>query len=174
MEVSLLTPKCTLVPAKFFDPSSATEVLEKVARLSTMDEVKYVDVPQYDAVLVYSESVEDQYSKIISEDGIAGGTGEAKPEMFYILRDLSRCEDYNRILATYADGHLYLAIAQGDTLLLSNVYKAVDFTTAEYFIFLAMKSLQLNPEVSTICWRMPISEEEEMSLYRYFKSVEQF
>ena len=46
------------------------------------------------------------------------------------------------------------------------------FTTSEYFIFLAMNSLQLNPEVSTICWRTPIGPEDEMSLYRYFKSVE--
>ena len=39
-------------------------------------------------------------------------------------------------------------------------------------IFLEMKSLQLNPEISTICWRHAIGAEEEMSLYRYFKSVE--
>ena len=42
-----------------------------------------------------------------------------------------------------------------------------------YNIFLAMKKLQLNPEVSTICFRTPLDEEEEMSLYRYFKNVEQ-
>ena len=63
-------------------------------------------------------------------------------------------------------------MAQGKTLLLANVYKAVDFTTAEYFLFLALKTLQLNPEVSTISWRTPLSSEEEMSLYRYFKAVE--
>ena len=49
----------------------------------------------------------------------------------------------------------------------------MDFTTAEYFIFLSLKRLQLNPEVSTISWRTPITAEEEMSLYRYFKAVEQ-
>ena len=37
-----------------------------------------------------------------------------------------------------------------------------------------MKSLQLNPEVSTVCTRMPLSAEQEISLYRYFKAVEQF
>ena len=35
-----------------------------------------------------------------------------------------------------------------------------------------MKSLQLNPEVSTITWRTPIDLEDEMSLYRYFKAVD--
>ena len=71
------------------------------------------------------------------------------------------------------DGYLYLAIAQGKTLLLCNSYEAPDFTTAQYFIFLAMKKLQLNMEVSTICFRTPLNEDEEMSLYRYFKNVEQ-
>jgi hypothetical protein len=71
------------------------------------------------------------------------------------------------------DGVLYLVIAQGKSLLLCNSYQAPDFTTAEYFIFLAMKKLQLNPEVSSICFRTPLSEEDEMSLYRYFKSVDQ-
>jgi hypothetical protein len=38
---------------------------------------------------------------------------------------------------------------------------------------MAMKKLQLNPEVSTICFRTELQEEQEMSLYRYFKNVEQ-
>jgi hypothetical protein len=71
------------------------------------------------------------------------------------------------------DGVLYLVIAQGKSLLLCNSYMAPDFTTAEYFIFLAMKKLQLNPEVSSICFRTPLTDEDEMSLYRYFKSVDQ-
>ena len=67
---------------------------------------------------------------------------------------------------------VYLTVAQGKSLLLCNSYQAPDFTTAEYFIFLAMKRLQLNPEVSTIAFRTSLTEEEEMSLYRYFKNVE--
>ena len=71
------------------------------------------------------------------------------------------------------DGYLYLTIAQGKSLLLCNSFQAPDFTSAEYFIFMVLKKLQLNPEVSTICFRTPLTEDQEMSLYRYFKSVEQ-
>ena len=39
-------------------------------------------------------------------------------------------------------------------------------------IFLVMKKLQLNPEVSGIVFRTPLTQEMEMSLYRYFKAVE--
>ena len=62
--------------------------------------------------------------------------------------------------------------SQGRNLLLANVFRAVDFTTAEYFLFMAVRKLQMNPEVSTVYFRTPLREDEEMSLYRYFKSVE--
>lgn len=94
------------------------------------------------------------------------------PEIYDILVHLPECPEYNKILCSLKDGILHIAIAQGKTLLLANWFSAPDFTTAEYYIFLAMKSLQLNPEVSTITWRTPIDLEDEMSLYRYFKAVD--
>ena len=89
-----------------------------------------------------------------------------------MLRDLPGIQDYNKILASWKEGRLYLAIAQGNGLLLANSFEAPDFTTAEYYIFLALNQLQLNPEVSSIYWRHKISSEDEMSRYRYFRSVE--
>ncbi len=170
MEISLLTGKCTLVPSNFFDPSSEREALAEVAALQESDTVAHVEVPWFGAVLVYCDRADDSVAKIIS-DGSAGQT-VVRPELYYVLRDLAVCRDYNKILCSWQDGLLSLGIAQGRSLLLANVYEAEDFTTAEYYLFLAMKSLQLNPEVSTVCWRSQLGAEEEMSLYRYFKSVE--
>lgn len=113
-------------------------------------------IPQYDAVLIYSVS----------------GGDFSLPEIYYLLRDLPSCREYNKILCSWKSDTLYLAIAQGKTLLLANSFKAKDFVTAQYYIFLAMKSLQLNPEVSTLCLKGSVGDEEELSLYRYFKSVE--
>ena len=158
MEVSILTPACTLVPTHFFNTTSARDLLAEVASLKGDEVVKWVDVPRYDAVLVYAVPSEDV---------------EAMPELYHVLEALPLCRDYNKIVASHKEGNLYLAIAQGGSLLLANVFEAPDFTTAEYYIFLALKQLQLNPEVSTICLRSFIGPEEEMSLYRYFKSVEQ-
>jgi hypothetical protein len=36
-----------------------------------------------------------------------------------------------------------------------------------------MKKLQLNPEMSSIYFRTPLDQDQEMSLYRYFRNVEQ-
>ena len=175
VEISLLTPKVALVPELFFDASDARTALSEVSCVREGDKIATIPVPQYGAVLVYSNSIDESLSRVISQTVFRkdGAPVEVLPEMYYVLRDLGNCHEYNRIVASYRDGRLYLAIAQGGNLKLCNVFDAVDFTTAEYFIFLSMKSFQLNPEVSTIAFRTALSEEEKMSLYRYFKAVEE-
>ena len=148
----------TLVPSHFFDPATAREALCEVAQLKDGDAVGYVEIPQYDAVLVYTQ------------DGDSAVSG--RPATCRILTRLPDCPEYNKILCSQLDGRLYLAVAQGKNLLLANSFPARDFTTAEYFIFLSLNSLQLNPEISTICWLSRLDAEDEMALYRYFKAVE--
>ena len=148
----------TLVPSHFFDPAAAREALAQVADLKDGDVVKHIDIPQYDAVLVYTPDGDS----VVSET----------PEIFRILTRLPLCPEYNKILCSLREGQFYLAVAQGKSLLLANSFPARDFTTAEYFLFLALNSLQLNPEISTVCWLSQLDAEDEMSLYRYFKAVE--
>ena len=162
------TPKVALVPSEFFEAGSAREILSRTVLLDENDSVEYISMPEFSAVLVYSLSV-------ILSDALSLPKGEAKdpPELYNVLKALSAVTEHNRIVASYGDGVLSLAIAQGGNLLLANVFQAADFTTAEYFLFMAVRRLQLNPEVSTVHFLTTLSDEEEMSLYRYFKSVEQ-
>ena len=174
VEISLFTPKTALVPAQFYSHENRRKCLSDVVRLAETDYVDSVDMPEFGAVLVFSNSVGETLSKVLSESVLTvdGGRVSPLPEHFYMLKSLACLSEYNKIVASYMDGRLYLVIAQGGTLMLCNSFAAPDFTTAEYFIFLAMKKLQLNPEVSTICFRTPLDPDQEMSLYRYFKSVE--
>ena len=147
-------PKCTLVPARFFDETAPRCFLSEIFELEEDAEVEHKDVPQYDAVLVYEKT-------------------EARlPALSRVIDNLDGCAEYNKILADWKENTLSLAIAQGRNLLLANVFPAKDFITAEYHIFNALKSLQLNPEVSTVCFMEKLGEDNELSLYRYFKSVE--
>ena len=146
--------KCTLVPARFFDEGDARCILSDLYALTESETVATLEVPRYDAVFIYA-----------SEDGKA-------PVLYDLVNGLERCDGYNKILFHYGAGCLDLAIAQGERLLLANSFPAADFTTAEYYLFLAVKSLQINPEVSSVTVASELTPEEEMSLYRYFKSVE--
>ena len=175
VEISLLTPKVALIPNHFFSAQEVRSALGEVVALRDSDAVDYVDSPAYASVLAYSNSIDESLSRAVSQTVFTTSGDHARilPEMYYILSDLGKCADYNKILASYMDGYLHIAIAQGKSLLLANVFEAVDFTTAEYFIFLSMNRLQLNPEISTICFRTPLTPDQEMSLDRYFKGVEQ-
>ena len=175
VEVSVFTPKCALMPLHFHHPLHVRKNLAEVVNIGEDDPVGYVEVPEYAAVMLYSNAIGETLSKVISETVLKldGTKQNPLPELYYMLSELKNLNDYNKILASYADGYLYLVIAQGKSLLLCNSFAAPDFTTAEYFIFLALKKLQLNPEVSAITFRTPLAEDQEMSLYRYFRNVEQ-
>ena len=174
VQISLFTPKSTLVPVNFYDPESLKDILSSVCSISESDVVDAVEVPELGAVLVYSNDIGENLSKLISEmvHRNDGAIVRILPEHYYMLKALDSINDYNKIIASYSDGYLYLVVAQGKSLQLCNSFKVPDFTTAEYFIFLALKKLQLNPEVSSIYFRTQLEQEQEMSLYRYFKSVE--
>lgn len=159
---SLFTPKVTLVPTQFFNESQARATLEDVAAVQPQDRVEFEPVPEYGAIMVYA----------LPGGEPAGETGKVLPELWYVLRDLPSCGDYNKILCSWREDWLNIAVARGCSLLLANVFRAADFTTAQYYIFMVTKKLQLNPEQSSICFRTPLEHEQEMSLYRYFKAVE--
>ena len=175
VEISLLTPKVALVPESFFAEESAAQALAEVAQTGKDDVVEWVAVPEVGAVLLYSLSIGESLSRVLAQTVLKEDGSQARvlPEMYYLIRTLGSVEDYNKIVASWRDGWLHLVIAQGKSLRLANVFQAPDFTTAQYFLFLAMKRLQLNPEVSTVNFRTPLDMDSSMSLYRYFKAVVQ-
>lgn len=143
-----------MVPTRYYDEKDPRCFISEVSVLD--DDVKLSSVPidAYDAVLVYEDR------------------GAGAPKLYDLLKAAPSCPDYAKILACYEDGVLSLVVAMGAELLLANVFDAPDFTTAEYFIFSVMKSLQLNPEVSVIRFMSILEEADKMSLYKYFSSVE--
>ena len=175
VEVAMFSPKCTLVPAQFFVPEAARQVLSEVVEIKEEDSVEYVPVPEFAAMLLYSATPAGSLPRVVAETVLMEDGNKARPlpELYYMLKALRDIPEYNKILASYKDDYLYLVVAQGKSLLFCNTFKAFDFTTAQYFIFLTLKKLQLNPEVSSIFFRTTLEEDQELSLYRYFKNVEQ-
>jgi len=174
VEISAFTHKFTLVPEQFFRKEYARAALSDVVTLCENDLVEYVPLENLGAVAVYSNAMGESLSKAISSMILTtdGNSGRVFPELYWLLKNLDGISDYNKVLASYAAGRLFLVVSQGRTLLLASSYEAPDFTTAEYYIFAALKKFQLNPELSSIYLRTPVTHEEEASLYQYFKSVE--
>ena len=140
-----------LVPSSFYNEDCAREYIAQVVDISKDAEVNSVFMPQYDAYFIYS--------------------GDRKPELYRVLDRLGTLPEYNKILCHWDGETLSLGIGQGKSLLLSNTYRAGDFVSVMYFVLLALKSLQLNPEMSTICFMSELSSDDKILLYHYFKSV---
>lgn len=147
-----MTPKFTLVPSELFSEDSAREILSEVVLLEKGEPLSFLEIKAYNAVLVYA--------------------GATRPAVYDMIMSLFKLRDYNKILASFSDGCLHLVIAQGDRLVFCNSFVAGDFTTAEYYVFMVLKQLQINPEVSTLTFMSEIPEGRLSELYHYFKSAE--
>ena len=141
-----------MVPTRLCGEYGPRCFLSEVAPLDGAEKVHTVELPEYDSTLVY-----------------AGGD---VPELYNVLKALKRCPDHYKTVASIKDGWLHLAVAKGEELLFANVFKAAAFSTAQYFIFNVMKSLQMNLELSSVYFLSPLTREEKLSMYRYLKSVE--
>lgn len=174
VEISFFTDKFALVPASFFRAESARSILSETVSLLPEDTVLAEELPRQGAWAVYASSPSNSHLRIIRETLLKkdGSKGSILPEQCRMLSALEGISEYNKILASWAEGRLYLVIARGRALLLCNSFEAPDFVTAEYYIFLVMSRFQLNPEQSTVYFRTPLSEDEQASLYSYFRGVE--
>ncbi len=174
VRISLFTPKVTLAPSQFVRDGGERELLASVAALGENDAAGRVELPEMALTMLYSLSIGETLSSTIASMVLKtdGSRAAVLPELYYMLKSLSGIPQYNKVVAAYADGKLHLVIAEGRSLRLCNVFDAADFTTAEYFLFLAVKSLNFNPEVSDVYFRTPLSADEEISLCSYFRSVE--
>lgn len=175
VEISILTPKVSIFPKSFFNKDGARELLGEVVHLADDEEVTYVEDDGLEVVTVFSSKVEnlDLLTLINMLSEKASKSFSFTTELYCLLKEIENLKDNNKLIASYKDGYLYLVIAEGETLRLANSFKANDFTTAVYFLFNALKKFQINPEISTIYFRTPLDEGQSITLYRYFKAVEQ-
>lgn len=145
--------KYTLVPKEFFNGD--VQMLSQVVGVSPSETVKYVELPSYEAVLLF-----------------VPGSDDKEPVIYDLLCELPKIHDYNKVLFCVDDSALHLAIGAGERLLLANSYEARDFTTAMYFIFAALNDFQVNPRMTTLYYKGEVSYEDQELLFSYFKGVE--
>ena len=94
------------------------------------------------------------------------------PVIFQLLSEVLSIPEHNKVACCFDGGALHIAIVTGENLLLANSYPACDPVTAEYFLFAALKQFQINPQVTTVYLKEPVSSEMADDIVRYCKGVE--
>lgn len=126
--------------------------MSEVVPLEEGEPLSFAPIPFHNAVLVY--------------------TGTSRPVVYDMIMSLCKIGLYNKIMASVSDGWLYVTVARGDSLDFCNCFKVADFVTAEYYILMVLKKLQVNPEISTIYFMSPLEEEQTVALLSYFRNAE--
>lgn len=147
-----MVPKFTLVPSELFDRDNAEQYLKEVVPLAEGEPLSFLEVPSEKAFLVFA--------------------GDSRPVVYDMLLSLCKIREYNKIVFDLRDGVLSLVVAIGDSLALCNAFPADTFITAQYYIFLTLKRLQINPQLSTIFSMGEMDASQLLSLCRYFKNAE--
>jgi len=146
--------KYTLVPDSFFEKDRAFEILSQAVQLEKSDTVKYQELPQYKAVLVYA------------------CPSQGTPVIASLIQSLQKISEFNKLAIAYDQSTLDLALATGAELKIANSYRAKDIVTAEYFILSVLKRFQVNPKVTVIYLYGEVPFKLQNELFRYFKGVE--
>ena len=172
--VSSFTPAVTLIPSDFHIKGNERSLLSSVAAVADGDSVFSEPLPEFGAVLLWAPGPEAPLAGAVAQTLRLAGCNNVRtvPEVFRLLGFLPGIPKYNKVLCSYDGNTLCLVIAEGKSLRLCSTFRAGAFTTAEYWIFNAVKSLQLNMEMTDVFFATPLSSEDEISLCSYFRSVE--
>lgn len=169
--LSTMNRKFTLVPTPCFDERQARRFLSDAVSLDAEDEISWAPNEAVGAVEIWAREKGRLIPVVKGMLEKNGGEVEVRPELHFMLEAALTLDTYDKIVASFAEGTLYLVLFQGKNLLLCNSYEAMDFTTAQYYLFRALKKFQINPETSTLVFHSFLSAEEEMALYQYVKAV---
>jgi len=140
------TPFHTLVPSEHFSAEKAGEILEDVTgRAAGEWTVMTVDIPEHNAVLIYS--IPPSVMKAVT--GVEKSV-QILPEAFFLLESLKQNHDFRKMSVLFSDGVVHIAAAEGERLLLLNSYQAFDFVTVLYYLLSVTKEVMMDPEQTVL------------------------
>lgn len=183
MNYYYITSKYSLIPQILSNKYNYTEAFRKMFDISPDESIGTISFPEHQATMIYA-----------LPDSLRCDSGEQVPEeeqdriyplICKLLETAQNIQKYNKVVFSFCPSvrgenenpekpALHIVIQEGDNLLLANSYPAAHFNTALYFLFLAIKRVQFNPEQTCIRVCGSLSGEEKETLEKYFQGVEVF
>lgn len=166
--VVLPTRKFTWVPLELFRPEKAKDLLHAMHPLDELDEVNTYVEERVQAACLYA----------LPADITAKVTQFQKNSLFLAsilpcVRFLMDRPEPSRALIFFSYDTSYLVMAQQDRLLLANAYPGTHSLSALYFLLLALKQWQMNPQsLRLYVGGKDLSAKEKAQLSRYIPSLQ--
>ena len=161
MSKYILSEIFTLLPADICTPETAAKTLIGQFSLDEETEVSSFILEKEGAAVVYP-SVGSEADK------------SSLPFVIRLIEEASALDEHNKVVFHYCTGRKlsHTIIYIGEQLKLANSFKADSFESALYFLFLAIKGLQMNPRQCTVRVCCAITKEQENVFSRFFKGFQ--
>ncbi len=138
-------------------------IMEELYPISDSDEVFFIDVPEYEAVLLYSWKPGSNAAK------------DSKPEIYRYLSALPGLSEHNKAILRYGkaensgESPTLIIVADGDRLITANHYHTTDFGSAIYYLMEILRQSQINPQQTSVHLFGEITREEIEMAARYVR-----
>jgi hypothetical protein len=163
------TVKYVLLPTKLYIKGDELNQLGKLYKIDDLEEIDVVELPGKDIVILFAvnSTFLNLIKKIQPEYRIF-------PSIYPPLIYLPTYYDYNKIYFNYSKGQLHIIVYEGIRLVYCNSFPADYFNTALYFLFLALKQTQFNPEQTAVFLSGIIGSTDVLQLSQYFSKIKYF
>ncbi len=166
MDYYFSTSYFTLVPESLFSPQSKSSYLKNLFNIESGMIAKSVRLAGTAAFMVYAcPNLFEEWQQ---------NDKNIYPLALYFYNRLMEIENHNKVIMSIDRRHkiTHIAAAVGSNLKLINTYNTGDFNSALYYLFLALKELQLNPAVTHIRLYNTIDSSKMALLKNYFNTIE--
>jgi len=163
------TCKYALVPMQLYKEEDSFQHLSKLHSLDEFDEIDTVVVPGQGIVILFAvnSTLINQIKKVQPEFRLF-------PSIYPMILQASDFQDHNKIFFKYHKGHIHLIAYEGLRLVYCNSFPAIHFNTALYFLLLAQRQVQFNPELTTVYVSGNLKDFEIMDISKYFSKIKYF
>lgn len=162
----ILSEIFTLVPEELYTPELGRAALTEQFGLEGEYDFHHTLHEKANAVIAYALPA-------CGEKG-TGVCSKTYPFAVRLLQETEEIPGYNKVVFHYnMERKLsHIIICTGEELKLANSFKADNFESALYFLFLSIQQLQMNPKQCIVRVCSGITSEQETIISRFFNGVE--
>ncbi len=167
VSIEISTWKYTLIPLSSHEAEYAYKLLNEVKELEPTERVLTLDIPSRKAKMAFAVPGElyDSFTALAKNVRF-------HPVAYTLIEKLSDIGQNNRVVISFSEGMLHMAVAERDRLMFANTFPMRDIATAEYFIMSVIKEMTFNPEHTNIYIWNNAEDAMVANLRKYFPKVE--
>lgn len=151
----------SLVPKDIYTKNNGEKILRDQFNLNKEAIIKSLEIPDFNAFLVYSDNH-------ISDSNI-----QVKPLIIALISILKDSKSYNKVIIHYSHEQeiAQLIICTWNKLELITSFKSDSFDTAIYYLLLSLKKLQINHHQTSLRICNKVTKDQMDFLNNFFRKV---